>query len=543
MDKDIIIHRRILQSDTVIALLIGVTTLLLLVVTAPHIGLTWDEPTYIVAAEKYPQWYGELITHSQKALQEEEITKYWELNSEHPPLSKVWSGFIWLGARYLFDHLTAHRLGNMILASILAALVYLLLVQESGRTAGFVAVAALFTMPRFFFHAHLAALDVPVAVMIFAVTYVFWLGRDTPNRIWTILLGLVWGLAVATKINGLFIPPIIITIWILIFKPRFYLFQRLFWMVVIGVCFFVVSWPWLYYDTFNRFIAYLGFLTIDRYPTEQFYFGNLYAAPFSPLPWHFPIIVTILVVPLTLIILSTIGAFSSVRNKEERQLVGLLLLGVFTSIAVFVIGPAQAFDNERLFMPAFPYLAALAGLGFVRVISYIQYLSAKRKIILIRNHAVLILAVLSFTPQLLLSSDLYPHLLSYYSEAIGGPYGAKVLNMETTYWCESYSQTIDYLNAYTTTDAIVWAECQDVLIYYQLQGKLRKDLKIANGPDAKTAFAGIQLNTSTFGEADYVVIQYRQSGFYRSIREWIIAREPVFEMKYRQLRLAEIYVQ
>jgi hypothetical protein len=133
--------------------------------------------------------------------------------------------------------------------------------------------------------------------------------------------------------------------------------------------------------------------------------------------------------------------------------------------------------------------------------------------------------------------------LSYYSEAIGGPYGARVLNLETTYWCESYSQTIDYLNTYTTTDAIVWAECQDVLVYYQLHGKLRKDLQIANGPDAKTAFTGIGLNTSSFEEADYVVIQYRQSGFYRSIREWIYAREPVFETKYRRLRLAEIYVQ
>jgi 4-amino-4-deoxy-L-arabinose transferase-like glycosyltransferase len=543
MDENGIKNRRILKSDIIIALLIGSITLLLLTVTAPHIGLTWDEPTYIVAAEKYPLWYGELMTHPLQALKEEEITKYWEFNSEHPPLSKVWSGFIWLGVRNLLDDLTAHRLGNMILASILAALVYLMLARESGLTAGLVGAAALITMPRFFFHAHLAALDVPVAVMIFAVTYVFWHGRDTPNMIWTILLGLVWGLAVATKINGLFIPPIVITIWILIFKPRFYLFQRLFWMGLIGISFFIISWPWLYYDTYNRLIAYLDFLTIDRYPTEQFYFGNLYAAPFTPLPWHFPIVVTIIVVPVTILILSIVGAFSSVKNKEQRQFGGLLLLGVLSSVSLFIIGSAQAFDNERLFMPAFPYLAALAGLGFVRVIPYIQYLSAKRKIILIRNHTALILAVLSFTPQLLLSSDLYPHLLSYYSEVIGGPYGAKVLNMETTYWCESYSQTIDYLNAYTTTDAIVWAECQDVLIYYQLQGKLRNDLQIANGPDAKTAFEGIRLNTSTFEEADYVVIQYRQSGFYHSIREWIYTREPVFEMKYRRLRLAEIYVQ
>jgi hypothetical protein len=90
---------------------------------------------------------------------------------------------------------------------------------------------------------------------------------------------------------------------------------------------------------------------------------------------------------------------------------------------------------------------------------------------------------------------------------------------------------------------VVWAECQDVLIYYQLHGKLRSDLQIANGPDATTAFSDVHLNTATFNEADYVVIQYRQSGHYRALREWMYAREPVFEYKYRRLRLAEVYVQ
>jgi hypothetical protein len=483
------------------------------------------------------------MTHPLQALKEEEITKYWEFNSEHPPLSKVWSGFIWLGVRNLLDDLTAHRLGSIILASVLAAIVYLMLARESGLTAGLVGAAALITMPRFFFHAHLAALDVPVAVMIFTVTYVFWLGRNRPDFRWTLFLGVAWGLALGTKINALFIPPIVITIWILIFKPRFYLFVRLFWMGLIGISFFIISWPWLYYDTYNRLIAYLGFLTIDRYPTEQFYFGNLYAAPFTPLPWHFPIVATIIVVPLTILIFSAIGAFNSIKNKEQSQFGFLLLLGVFTTLFLFIIGPAQAFDNARLFMPAFPYLACFAGLGFVHVIPLMKKFALKRKINLKGNHAALILAVISFTPHLLLSSDLYPHLLTYYSEAIGGSYGAKVLNLETTYWCESYSQTLSFLNTQTPPGAVIWAECQDVLIYYQLQGKLRKDLQIANGPDAKTAFDGMLLDTSTFEEADFVVIQYRQSGFSTSLREWIYAREPVFEMKYRRLRLAEIYVQ
>ena len=255
MKSNAITHKRTTREGILIALLLASFTALLLVATTPQIGLTWDEPTYIVAAETYPAWFGDLITQPRLALSEEGVAKYWELNNEHPPLSKVWSGFVWLGARHLFDDLTAHRLGNILLASVLVALLYLMLARENGRTAGLVAAAALLTMPRFFLHAHLSALDVPVTVMIFAVTYIFWLGRNRTGFRWTLLLGLVWGLALATKINALFIPPVVLSVWTLAFQPRRYLFIRLALMGLIGGASFLISWPWLYYDSFNRLMT------------------------------------------------------------------------------------------------------------------------------------------------------------------------------------------------------------------------------------------------------------------------------------------------
>lgn len=540
MDNNDTSLKRISREDKFFALLLAGLTVLVLVATAPQIGLTWDEPTYIVAAETYPAWFGELITKPRFALSEEGISKYWEFNHEHPPLPKVWSGFIWLVARHLFNDLTAHRIGTILLVSVLVSLIYLLLVRESGRTAGLIGAVALLTMPRFFLHSHLAALDVPVAVMIFAVTYIFWIGRNSTGFRWTLFLGLVWGMALATKINAFFIPPIILFVWTLIFQPRRFMFIRLALMGTIGIAFFYLSWPWLYHDTFNRLKDYLGFFTLDRYITEQFYFGNLYSLS---LPWHFPFVIAIIVVPFSLILLAAVGAFDCLRKKDQRPLGGLLVLGAFISLLVPAIGPGKVFDNERLLMPFFPYLAVLAGLGFVRVIPLAQHLSAKRKILLQRDQVVFLLFIVIFVPHILLAYDLYPHLLSYYSEAVGGAYGARVLKLETTYWCESYSETLPYLNANAAPEAVVWAECQDVLIYYQLQGKLRSDLQISNGPDATTAFSQVKLSPATFIESDYAVIQYRQSGFYRDLREWMYAREPVFEFKYRQLRLAEVYHQ
>jgi len=279
MNTNAAANRATSPADKLIALSLAGFTILLLVATAPQIGLTWDEPTYIVAAETYPAWYGELIAQPSYALSTEEISRYWSTNHEHPPLSKVGSGFIWLGARHFLDDLTAHRLGNILIVSVLVMLLYLMVAQDYGSLAGLVAAFALLTMPRFFFHAHLAAIDVPVTAMIFAVIYTFWLGHSHPGLKWTLLLGFVWGLALATKINALFIPPIVLSAWALIFQRRGYLFIRLALMSLIGVGFFILSWPWLYYDLWKHLTGYIEFMTTSRLPVEQYYFGQLYAPP------------------------------------------------------------------------------------------------------------------------------------------------------------------------------------------------------------------------------------------------------------------------
>ena len=102
----------------------------------------------MVAAETYPRWYGELIARPSYALSREGIARYWSISHAHPPLSKLWSGLVWLGARHFFDDLTAHRLGNILIVSVLIALLYLMVAQNYGRIAGLIAAVSLLTMPR-----------------------------------------------------------------------------------------------------------------------------------------------------------------------------------------------------------------------------------------------------------------------------------------------------------------------------------------------------------------------------------------------------------
>jgi len=313
------------QRDRLIALALATGVLIALLVTEPQIGLTWDEPAYIAASESYVAWFGKLLTDPRYALSPEGIQYHWEPNYEHPPLDKVWSGIVWSMTRPVLDDLAAHRLGNMILVAVLVAWLYLLLAGRAkgsaSSIAGLAAVTALLTMPRFFFHAHLAALDVPAAFVVFGVTFLYWRTADRPGIGWDVALGAVWGLAMATKINAIFVP-ISLGLWMLIFERRTYLFRRLVVMGLLGVPLSLAVWPWLYYETYARLKSYILFVTVDHWEIGQYYLGRFYMPP----PWHFAFVMTLVVVPLTLTAMYLTGIARCAVRRADRALGGLFLI-------------------------------------------------------------------------------------------------------------------------------------------------------------------------------------------------------------------------
>lgn len=527
-------------TNRTIATLLAVFTTALLLTTSHDMGLTWDEPAYIAASESYAAWLGELVAHQKYALSAEGIQTYWEPNHEHPPLDKIWSGVVWSAARLLFDDLTAHRLGNILLVGALVALLFLMIARELGRLAGLAAVGSLITMPRFFFHAHLAALDVPAAVAIFAVVFLFWRTRDRRAIRWDIYLGLAWGAALATKINAIFVPPMLL-LWILISRRRFFLFRRLAIAGLIGIPLSLILWPWIYYSSLARAIEYARFVTIDHWEIGQWYLGRFYMPP----PWHFPFVMAIAVVPLTWAVLGALGVVRAIKSRQTRAFGILLALGVVVPMLPLSITRSMVYDNERHFMPAFPYVAALAGLGFAWVTRGLRKLSVDRARPALAKVIPWAVAAVALAPHTVAAWSLYPHLLSYYSETIGGVPGAARLQLETTYWCETYAEALPYLNAHAQRGDVIWVQnwSHDVLFYYQLHGIFRQDLRIGWPEHAVSVFAreGVQGHLASIEEADYVVLQRRQSGFTPRVRDWLRGREPVYRLSHQGVPLLDVY--
>jgi 4-amino-4-deoxy-L-arabinose transferase-like glycosyltransferase len=494
------------------AILLSVFIFVLLFVTAPDIGLTWDEPAYIAAARSYMGWYGQVFTNPKEAFNEEAIAKAWKVNNEHPPLDKIWSGVVWTLARNFTNDLAAHRMGNMLLSAALAGLLYLLIQDAYGQAAGLGAVAALFTMPRFFFHAHLSALDVPAAVSVFAVTFVFWKTLDRKGWAWGLLLGLVWGLALATKINAVFVP-ITLGLWWLIFRRKAELFARLIIMGFTAIPVFLMVWPWLYLQTIERLETYIGFVTTEHFKIGQYYLGEFYMPP----PWHFGFVMLWAVLPLGLTVLYFVGIIRAGTGRRDDGLGWLLFLSALTPVLAISSGRSMVYDNERLIMVSFPFLAGLAGAGFGWIVSGLKKLSESWNKPVVSRVGVVALAMLAFVPQLVTMARLYPHYLSYYGEGVGGLAGATRLGLESTYWCESYSLALPIINEQARPKDRVWSDpwSHDVLIYYQTQGYLRDDLVILS-PYATTSILGTDApspRSLPMNSADWYIFQHRQSTF------------------------------
>lgn len=525
-------------GNKTIALLLACVTTIILTATAPDIGVTTDEPLYTEAAHSYAKWIYILIKNPAQAMSATTIETYWTYQHSHPPVEKIWSGLVYAATRGVFDNLTANRFGSILLVALLIALLYLMMAETYGKAAGLFASGALMSLPRFFFHAHLETLDVPIAVASFALTFLFWKTVDRKSWVWGLLWGVVWGLAVATKLNGVFIP-IALVIWFLIFRRKWSVTLRLFLMGMVAIPIFFLVWPWLYYQTWTRVMDYVNF-HLHHGLIGQYYLGQFYLPP----PWHFVFVMLWAVVPLTVMLLFLTGIVHAGNGKRDGGLAWLLTISAFVSISPFIFGKSLLYDDERLFMPVFPFLAALAGIGFSWLVAGLKKLLERVKRPRLAVLAALIMGVALLVPQSVSIAGLYPHLLSYYSEGVGGLRGATKLGLESTYWCETFAAAIPYINAHAKPGDAIWAYDKAVLLYYQKINILRPDVWVlAKYPSIVPGKKGYGL----FGTAQWYIFQYNQSSFGPGGEENYLplqileTQTPVYEVDYQGVPLMKLY--
>ncbi|HWL08037.1 MAG TPA: hypothetical protein VNQ76_06525 [Planctomicrobium sp.] len=324
---------------------------------------------------------------------------------------------------------TYARVGSALVFGLLMTLVCAFTQQRVGVVAGLAAGVALWFTPRVFGHAHLASVETMMNLSYAGCVLLtlLWLApRERLKATDGLVPGLLLGLALLTKIQAIFLPPVL-AVWML-WNWRQRGIPALLVMAVTSFFVFLLGWPWLWGDPLSRFVQYFS-QTTERVTLYCYYFGQRYAD--KMVPWHYPLVMFLTTTPVLFLVLGVWGmcrrGISPHLTHREHQ----LLLGAFSlPLIVFALPGVAVYDGERLFLIIWPIFAIWVGIATQQLMTISdQHWKRWGRIIVI---------ALMLSPAVNIIS-ISPCFLSYYNGLVGGLSGANRLGLEVTYWGDSLS--------------------------------------------------------------------------------------------------------
>ena len=199
------------RTDKRIALGLFLGAFALLWATEAAVGFVRDETVYFAAAEQAARWLRYILQAPSRAFTDAVTSQAFDFNHEHPAGMKLLFGVsfqLFHETLRLLRPATAFRFPAFAVAATIPAVLHAWGSVLYGRRAGLFAALCFLAVPRHFFHAHLACFDMPVAAAWLWVVYAFW--RSETDGRWWLWTALLWGAALATKHNALFLPPVLL---------------------------------------------------------------------------------------------------------------------------------------------------------------------------------------------------------------------------------------------------------------------------------------------------------------------------------------------
>jgi 4-amino-4-deoxy-L-arabinose transferase-like glycosyltransferase len=471
------------NPDPLIGLGLGVVYVAWLLATSRSLGFARDEGFYFTAAADYERWFKMLLDAPGRAIERSTIDAVWQSNHEHPSLMKslfAISHMLFHEKWRIFeDPSTAWRFPGICMGGVAVAITYAFAARAFSRRAGVVAALGLALMPRVFYNAHLACFDVPIMAMWAACIYVYWRAERQGGVGWAVFAGVMYGLTLETKHNAWMLPAVFFTHAFFVHggaiartasRTRYVPIPGpLLATITIGPVVFVALWPWLWPIaktpqglvsnaelTISRIQEYVNFHVNHEYYNIEF-LGRTYFGPPSPKA-YMPVMIAATVPTVTLVLfvvgfadrarllLARASAWLSANvgrrlpwpklppARDRLQTDLLLLLALAVPLAPFLLPRTPIFGGTKHWMPAYPFLAILAGRGFDLVWGAIDEkigarLDARKKSL------VLAAAVsLAFVGPLAVTAHSHPFGLSTYVPIVGGVQGGADLGLNRQFW-------------------------------------------------------------------------------------------------------------
>jgi hypothetical protein len=484
----------------------GVVFVVLFATAAP-VGFVRDEGYYFEAAKSYEAWIVLLLHDPLAALRSTE--RFWSYNFEHPGLAKLLfaiSHLVFTTSLHVLPDAQSWRLSGFFFAALLAFWLAVLGGQRSGACAA-LAPALFFCAERTFFHAHLAAFDVPICALTAGVG-VAWAralgilpGASSRVRsgLW---LALMYGCALALKHNAWILPPVLAVHALLLPAPLRRRALRTLPFLLLSPLVLFAAWPLLWHDPGRHLRDWIAFQT-HHVHYAWYYFGRELRAP--PFPIVYPVAVLALVLPLPQVVLCGAAALRLLWDFARRSIspLRLLELGLAGSaILPFLIRTTPIFGGIKHWLAflalLMPEAAALLEEAARAAVGTRPWLSQRR--------ALLAGTLAALLPGLWQIGHLHPYGTSAYGELAGGLPGAASLGMQRQYWSNNVTAVLPWLNAHAPRGARVFFHEVNVESYrtYQESGALRADIRYASGP----------------ADADYAALQWHREFRDREPETW-----------------------
>jgi 4-amino-4-deoxy-L-arabinose transferase-like glycosyltransferase len=478
--------------DPLIALGLAVAYVALLLSTVRDLGYARDEGFYFQAAQSYDAWFEVLFRHPAQAFERGVVDRYWNANHEHPALMK---SLFALSHRFLYRELhwfseqgTAYRFPGMMVSALGVAVVYLWGKHMLGRAAGLVAALLFAFLPQPFYHAHLAAFDMPVAAVWLVTTYAYWRSLVRGGVAWPIATGVLYGLLLDTKHNSWLLPGALVGHLVLIRgtallseirRGRVPVPSALVSMLVIGPLVLYALWPWLWFDTGQRLAGWVAFHMGHEYYNMEF-LGRTYWKP--PMPLGYAWVLTVASVPAITLALFVLGLGNTAQLRIRGQLEAsrssaelLWLVCLLLSYAPWLSPSTPIFGGTKHWMTAYPFLCLFAGRGFSVVVEHARRALSSS---LLQRVGTVGLATSVVVGPAVMTLHAHPWGVAAYTPLVGGAPGAATLGLNRTFWGYTTGAVQDFLNRRAARGATVYVHDTALQSWEMLRedGRVRRDL-------------------------------------------------------------------
>ncbi len=386
----------------------------------------------------------------------------------------------------LLDPFDGYHAFNLLFSAAFLIFYYRLVERASGTSGTLTALAAtllLFLSPRIFGDVMANVKDISEMIFFTVTVAAFAIAIERRSRRLLMLAGVLLGLALGTKANALFIPPIVL-LYVMLRRPwragasapvdqpagapatgPGSTLKFLAWIVaafVLGVIVMLAVWPYLWSNPYEALYKNLRYIAIRKQLTPGMYTSS-------------PFAMTGLTMPPAFLAAFAIGLIPLIRRARAQEPLALMLVALLAIVGVRLALPSAVnFDGIRHFLEIFPAMAAIGGMGVSFLAENISQHVKHRKAV-----AAVLLAAFA-GPIAAAELHVHPFESAYWNVFAGGIDGAMRNQRPQAgdYWAASYRFGMLWLNEHAERNALLAVPIAEHVVRIVAPYRLRPDITL-----------------------------------------------------------------